>query len=255
VIFSLNSDEKIKKNLLNDLNENESVFRFLKTDRFFEMLDNKELVLVKPRKWDDPFEDFLSNTSFIDRKKVRTGFSVTKDFFGQCWTLREECDGIWRNYASLETGVRIESKAFALLREIYDITDPVAILSYFIGKVTYTKDENIRTDLCSLIRRMLGDSSGQEIAKFLLIKREEFIYEREVRLLYSKEDSATIDIVKIKIKPTRMINSILFSPKMNEHDFLKCKERLVRLYGFKSTQISKSHLYDPYTIEIEGDEL
>ena len=40
------------KNLLNDLHEDDVVYRVFSKNRFFEMLNNKKLSLVKPRLWD-----------------------------------------------------------------------------------------------------------------------------------------------------------------------------------------------------------
>jgi hypothetical protein len=250
MIFRGNAKERMKKNILNGLGETESVYRFLKVDHFFDMVDKKELILRKPKDWNDPFEDFLSKTIVIDKKGDRIGFEVTKDFYGQCWTLRDECDGIWRNYADLEMGVRIESKTLRLLEAIYDENDPVAILSFFIGKVEYLTDSVIRQNLPVRISNMLHDSSGKEIAKFLLIKREEFIYEKEVRLLCSRKSDE--DFISIKIEPNYIIDSIRFSPKMDKTTYEDNKKRLLTS-GLNDNQISKSTLYDPITIEVDYD--
>ncbi|MGV8080976.1 MAG: DUF2971 domain-containing protein [Syntrophales bacterium] len=250
MVLNENAEQRMKNNILNELNENESVYRFLKIDHFFEMIDKKELILRKPSLWNDPFEDFLSKTTVINKRGERVGFNVTKDMYGQCWTLRNECDGIWKNYADLEMGVRIESKALNLLKAIYDKNDPVAILSFFIGKVIYTTDTEIRRNIGTWISNMLTDSSGKEIARFLLIKREEFMYEKEVRLLCSRSNPG--DYISVKIEPTHVIKSILFSPKMSGASYDSYKMKLLSV-GFKEDQISKSSLYDPIFIKIDYD--
>ncbi len=254
MIFNRDAEERMKENILNDLNESESIYRFLSATRFFELLNQKELVLVKPKKWDDPFEDFLSYTIAKNKKGESINFNVTKDFYGQCWTLREECDGIWRNYASLDNGIRIESSVFKLLNAIYDRKNPVAAVSYFIGKVIYETDQNIKAKLSSWISDMLLDHSGKTLANFLLIKREEFIYEKEVRLLYSVNNSKIDDIIRLKIDPLKVIKSICFSPKYDEKIFSDRKNELMK-YGFNDSQIFKSTLYSPYEIEIQCDDL
>ncbi|MCJ7808096.1 MAG: hypothetical protein MUP73_05235 [Dehalococcoidia bacterium] len=67
--FNLTPEERMKENILNGLDENASVFRFVKTDRLFEILKTKKIALVKPWKWDDPFENFLSKTVVVNKKK------------------------------------------------------------------------------------------------------------------------------------------------------------------------------------------
>ena len=250
--FNLTPEERMKENILNGLDENASVFRFVKTDRLFEILKTKKIALVKPWKWDDPFENFLSKTVVVNKKKERIGFNLTNDFYGQCWTLSDECDGIWRNYSSLENGARIESTTTSLLASIYDMTNDTSKLSCFIGKVVYETDTNIPNMLSQWISQIVIDHTGKEIAKMLLIKREEFSYENEVRLLYSKEESKDNDVVEFKIDPLYLISSIKFSPKMNSGDFERYKKDLIK-YGFSEDKISKSTLYEPYSIEIPYD--
>lgn len=87
-------EERMLKNILNGLPHDISIYRVISVERFFEMIEEKFLVLVKPWKWDDPFEDLLSKTTVINKNGESIGFSVTNDYFGQCWTLKEESDGI-----------------------------------------------------------------------------------------------------------------------------------------------------------------
>jgi hypothetical protein len=96
------------------------------------------------------------------------------------------------------------------------------------------------------------DHTGKEIAKMLLIKREEFSYENEVRLLYSKEESKDKEVVEFSIDPLYLISSIRFSPKMDQGVFERYKQKLIQ-YGFSEGRISRSTLYEPYSIEIAYD--
>jgi hypothetical protein len=248
---------KPEDNILNQLKPNEKIFRVVSVERFFELITGKTLALVKPYKWNDPFENFLSKTIFINSKKERTGFNLTNDFFGQCWTLREECDGIWKNYASLTNGVKIQTTATKLLKTIYNTNDKWAPQCYFIGKVDY-KSTN---DIIDFLRdeyfpQWLTDTSGKNVAKMLLLKRNEFRYEQEVRLLYSdiEKNYKEKDFVSFQVDPTKLIESITFAPMTNEYLFEIYKKQLIDL-GFSSESIKKSNLYDPLKIEIKSDGL
>ena len=249
--IKLTPDERMRQNILNQLDENALIYRFINVKRLFELLNDKKLVLVKPFKWNDPFENFLSKTKLVNKAKKETIiFNLTNDFFGQCWTLSAECDAMWKNYSSLETGVRIECNVLPLIKSVYDITDRYSILSCFIGKVIYRNDNDIRNNMTKWISKFLLDTSGKEIAKMLLIKRMEFKYENEVRLLYCNAKYRNDDFVTFDIKPISLINTVKFSPKMDQNDFKSNKEKLLK-YGFNENQILKSTLYEPYTIEIE----
>ena len=116
----MDAEERMIKNILNGLSPDTKIYRVVNVDRFFELIEERKLILVKPHKWDDPFENLLSKTIAINSKGERIGFSITNDFFGQCWTLRKECDGIWRNYASLNNGVRLETTVRKLLSVLFN---------------------------------------------------------------------------------------------------------------------------------------
>ena len=51
----------IENNIIpRELELDTKIYRYIKVDRLFEMIMNKKLVLVNPRKWDDTFESILS---------------------------------------------------------------------------------------------------------------------------------------------------------------------------------------------------
>ena len=255
--FNADPDTRMKENILYDLGSDDTIYRFVTVDRFFEMIHSKKIVLVRPIKWEDPFEDFLSRTEFINKKGERTGFALTRNFFSNCWTLRAECDGIWKNYASLTDGVRIQTTVRNLLEVIYDKNDGFSKISSFIGKVKYQEDGDIKQFLeDDNFINWLTDTTGKNVAKTLLFKRDEFTYEQEVRLLFSDEHNKfeNQDIIKFAIEPLSLIDSVLFAPKMSGHLYELYKEKLIK-EGFDKTTILKSQLYTPYKIEIKSDAL
>lgn len=147
----------------------------------------------RPRLWQDPFEHFLSKTVFI-RNGHPIGFDLTNDFLGQCWTLREQCDGLWRNYcgSSLSAGVRIETTAGKLLQAIWNSRGECASLQAFVRKVVYLDDEELKAVLqgCGKYGHWLTSRNGNGRAKALLMKRTEFSYEHEARALVSVPERA-----------------------------------------------------------------
>ncbi len=82
----------MEKNFLNLEQEefDKPIFRVFSVNRLFEIFDTKELTLVRPKKWDDPFENFIMNSiGVID--DGRTFVVGSRDnFYGQCWTLLEK---------------------------------------------------------------------------------------------------------------------------------------------------------------------
>ncbi len=237
------------RNLLNDLNPERRVFRFLSEDRFLELVANQKLVLRKPHLWDDPFENFLSKTIII-WKGQKVGFNITNDFFGQCWTLTEECDGFWRSYCSLNGGVRIETTVGKLIHAVWAETNSFRHLQCFVGKIRYLAEDQLKAELqdCFEYGHKLTESSNSGCAQMLLIKRTEFAYEDEVRVL-TVDSKTTKDEIEIEIDTRQFIDSIMFAPKTNDARYEAYTNRLIQK-GFNRDLISRSTLYDPWTLEL-----
>jgi hypothetical protein len=237
------------ENLLEPLAPDTRLFRFIRSRRFLELLSSRRIVLCRPRLWDDPFENFLSKTTVEDDGDT-VGFNLTNDFFGQCWTLQSECDGLWRNYCALEDGVRIETTAGKLIRAIWNTADRFASLRTFVGKVDYLEDDQLRDMLqgCLEYGHWLTDSTGKGMARVLLVKRIEFAYDHEVRALISEPDH-TDDIKAFPIVPKDFIDTVMFAPKMNDTRYTECIDQL-RAASFPDSRVSRSELYDPWILQM-----
>ncbi len=204
-------------NLLNGVEPSTPLFRFLSTKRFLELVRNGGFELCRPSRWEDPFENFLSKTTFVkDGQPI--AFNLTNDFFGQCWTLRAECDGLWRSYCGkeLDDGVRIETTAEKLIRAIWDGNDGSPLLRTFVGQVRYLSDDALKAEFqgCLEYGHGLMSPNGDGMAQVLLIKRTEFAYEYEVRALVADPGNDG-DFKAIRITPADFIDSVLFAPKMD----------------------------------------
>lgn len=249
-------EQRMLENILNGLNPDQKIYRVFSIDRFFELIENRHLVLVKPELWDDPFENFLSKTTAVNSNGEQIGFNITNDFFGQCWTLRKECDGIWRNYASLSNGVRVETTVEKLLKTISKHDPTWKFISCFIGKVEYLSEEEIINFLNNEnFMSWVTDTSGKNTARMLLIKRDEFHYEEEVRLLYAdRENKDSKKIWTADINPHELFESFCFAPQVSTHLYEIYKDNLVSR-GFDKNIIQKSKLYEPYKIIIDTNKL
>jgi hypothetical protein len=249
-------EQRMLENILHKLDPNQKIYRVISIKRFFELIEDEILVLIKPYKWNDPFEDLLSKTVTINSKGEHIGFNITKDYYGQCWTLREECDGIWRNYASLDNGVRIETTVKQLLTLLFEYEKKWQNISCFIGKVEYLSESEILSFLQdSNFIHWVTDTTGKNPAKTLLIKRKEFQYEKEVRLLYaSRETTDKGSILPVKINPKELFQSFCFAPK-TPHNLYKMYKQNLENRGYDSSMIFKSKLYEPYQIKITTDSL
>ncbi len=239
----------MKANLLNGVSEDTVLYRYYSLNRFRELVSDKELVLVRPSMWPDPFEDFLSRTeTSLSGEKVQ--FDLTKEYVGQCWTVAEECDGLWRNYCGLDNGVRISTTAGKLLSAIWDHNDKYASLHTFVGGVKYLSDTEIKASLkgCLVYGHDLTDPNGTGIAQTLLVKRTEFAYEREVRALATQNDTE-YKIKKFGIDPVVFIDEVMYSPQLSIV-IQKAIQSILGSVGMPQSKISRSSLYDPWSLKL-----
>lgn len=253
-----------------DLAFDTPIYRIFRIDRLISTLKENKLCLVKPKLWDDPFENFLLNASGVLDDGTPVSFEpIREQYYGQCWSLKEECDGLWRNYTSNScktctpndfneraghspVSAKVKTTVGKLMDAFYDETNPVHSLCYFIGKVRYCKIDDIVNYLKDA---NITDTTNINQVLSLLIKRESFSYEEEVRLVFSrpspesKIDSSTIknpwdnssDAFKFTIDPNLLFDEIELNPWIDED---KCCSIIGDIKKYYKGDVLKSKLYE-----------
>lgn len=217
------------------------VYRIMPIHRVLQALENKHLVLVKPKKWDDPFENALLAAAFETEEGERASFAAKDCVYGQCWTLHRDTDAMWRIYSGTKDGVRITSTPRKLLAALQKSDPKFQMVRCFIGKVTYLSKNDLLNKLGG-INLLKSDGSG--IAESLLYKRKEFAHEKEVRLIYSGPDGGcTSDIYPFSIDPSEVFEKLTFDPRMDV-ELRKAYRLAFRAKGFSGT-VATSTLYKP----------
>ena len=242
------------RNLLDIDDPDQSIYRVFSVDRLFEIFRESKLTLVRPMKWDDPFENFL----FTAKAKLPSGELVSlermrQEFYGQCWTLTEESDAMWRIYAHNKDGVKVRTMVRKLFDTIYDHNYQFAILCFFIGRVQYLSEDQIRRIMSdpNVFNALLFDTSGVGQVRTLLVKRKEFDHEREVRLLFRgnrEYHNLDDDTFQFDIDPLTLFDEIVFDPRISESDFKDYSSELEAL-GYCG-MVRQSGLYKVPNLEI-----
>ncbi len=215
------------------------VYRIMSMQRVLEVLNKKQLSLVKPKKWDDPFENALLASPFEFESGERVNFSARDSVYGQCWTLHRETDAMWRIYSAQKDGVRVTSTPRKLLEALNKTEPEYSGVRCFIGQVTYMK----KTALLDKLGKIhIVNTNGSGFAESLLYKRNEFRHEKEVRLIYSGRDGeCKDDFYPFAIDPNDLIEKIMFDPRM-EAVYVKENRKKIRAHGF-SGPVTQSLLY------------
>lgn len=232
-----------------------SVYRVYSLKYFIELFENKENTLVKPAAWDDPWENFLLKQTINGHS---SGIPVSLEgllpkYYGQCWTFNDnETDALWRIYSPNKDGIRIKTTLQKLWDSFFKLTDPTAMVSYFIAGVNYFSEDEIRKYFQDEFKgRDILDSTGKVFAYFLSLKRMEFAHEKELRLIYSTDNHMN-PLYKYTVDPNSLIEEVLFDPRMGYAYFKLIESALKTKYGFNGV-IKKSRLYQVPNLNINWE--
>jgi hypothetical protein len=228
------------------------IFRVFGIERLLQIFSNRELILVRPKKWDDPFENFILNS----RATLETGEHITLTFenslYGQCWTQHKENDGMWRIYSPQKNGVKVRTTARKLRESLADVVESPE-LTAFIGKVQYKRNKDLTAMVSDRVRmqRKIFGATGRGHAESLLFKRDAFSHEKEIRLIYTGAPSeGETDLFSFAVDPHALFEEVVFDPRM---DTALCEiyEKHLKSIGFPG-KIKRSQLYEVPNITVRA---
>jgi hypothetical protein len=179
-------------------------------------------------------------------------FSFHKDLYGQCWTLHKRSDAMWRIYSPDKDAVRIRTSVGKLIDSLCAANKGYETDRCFIGKVTYPTDAELKR----FARIVFKDGlNANAIAQSLLVKRNAFEHEDEVRIIYFEGRQIQYEngVYKYPLDPHAVFDQIMIDPRMSYDDYIKFKDEIIQKTGFDETRINRSLLYKPpegFTIEI-----
>jgi hypothetical protein len=235
---------------LTDEELNKSIYRIFSIERLLEIFDKKEITLVRPHKWDDPFENYIFNKL---SKTQKTGnknklFEFFKNsLYGQCWTFLEESEAMWRIYAPNKNGVKVKTTIYNLIETMQLQMYAIAEMCPYIAKVKYQSVEELEKFYNELVNNFTGHSEKDilNLVNSITIKRFEYKYEEEVRLIYFEPfETLKTDTIRFKIDPEFQFDEIILDPRMND-DLCNIYIKIINEYfGYPPTlKFEKSTLY------------
>ncbi|MCW4469460.1 hypothetical protein OGH69_10825 [Flavobacterium sp. MFBS3-15] len=238
-----------------------NIYRIYPLSRFMDMMKNNSNVLVKTSLWEDPFENFILNST----GRLPTGQTFTigsrDQYFGQCWSYKKESDAMWRIYSQHikdsnqnlivdNIGIKVKSTIRNVFEPLFTIQrnainpyngGPYNLCS-FIGKVKYLKKQDLVTMLRDNASELLIDQSGKGQASTLMLKRLAFTHEREIRIVYHNDQCQTSDkVYPYPIDPNKCFQEIVVDPRIPKDVYLEIK-KIIKQSGFKN-RIIQSGLY------------
>lgn len=247
------------RNFLNGLTPETPIFKYIKIEHLLKMFESQEFWVSKVNSWEDVYENYFLKSIFVTRDGIRgSGLSESERIYGQCWTLKEESDAMWRIYSHDKNSVKVRTTAEKLMDLIY-ISDQDMATS-FIGKVNYRAQADIENDFQEMYRKgeAISDySNGMNyfMIDSLITKRKEFEHEEEVRIIKMITDDKPLpnpeDHIKIALDPNFFFDEIVLDPRITDNEEIQLK-KAIESKGADSRKIRKSSLYSftPQTIII-----
>jgi hypothetical protein len=218
------------------------IYRIVSLKRLKELFKAGNNVLLKPRKWEDPFENF----SLRSKVRLTSGeiivYNFHDRFYGQCWSFHKASDAMWRIYSPKSDGIRIRTTVRQLAASLYSSLDSLPDVKCCLGKVLYLNQSRLQA-----YSNNIFDDDGisvENLFKSLLVKRPAFSHENEVRLLYFELDDNGYknDVFNYKIDPHSLITQIMIDPRIDKELAYKLKKHIALTTGFNG-EIKRSLLY------------
>lgn len=246
---------------MRELDPDTYVYKYIRLEYLLSMLKNKKLRVDQVSTWEDPYEnffmkeDFYTYASFYKKNVPVSTEEISKRLYGQCWTLKEESDAMWRIYSSREgrineKAVKVKVKVDSLFSLVY--TEDHCMATTSIGKVQYKTANEIEEWRNSLEKKYSFIDFPKFSEECLFMKRDSFQHEEEVRIIISEAtDKPVKDFLEFDIPNINIFEEFILDPRLNQEDINEAIQ-LISDYGVDKGLIKCSILYDfvPKSIEL-----
>jgi len=209
-----------------------SLYRILSFDRVVEIFQRGELYFSHPSNWDDPYEIVLKHKYW-------------DSFFAQCWCENGVSDAMWRIYSPNQLGVRIRITKDRLQEQLSAASGKQGI-NFIIGEVDYLAQSKLQSKLRRTAERLRVRFNSKLAAESLLMKRDAFSHESEVRVVVYPKHLRRSPIpargFKVSVDPYYLIRGVLVDPRAPEAYVEAYKHYLRAKLGFRGN-VLRSLLY------------
>lgn len=232
------------QNIFGKITEDTRIYRIFQRDWFFQLFEDKKNGLVRPSKWNDPFENVflraeVRSKSMPDKKG---DFSFRNDLYGQCWTLGSASDAMWQIYSPCQDAIRVRTTVGKLIKSIRAVKGNLADATCFIGRVKYLSEK----ELSKFGKNVFSTAiTGEACARSLIVKRKAYKHEKEVRLVYF-EDTTTKHpdgVYTYDLDPLALIDQAMVDSRVSEIGYQFVKGEIMSRTRLEARQIRHSRLY------------
>ncbi|WP_372652146.1 DUF2971 domain-containing protein [Draconibacterium sp.] len=248
---------------LNESDLDKPIYRIFSFDRLIKIFQQNKITLVKPKLWDDPFENFILNSTGTLPDGREFQMSFRENYYGQCWSLTKESDAMWRIYSPEKDGVKVKTTIRKLFTPLFEtggvhrkLNGNLYNLSSFVGKVKYKGTRTLMEMLKDRDRmsNKIYDTTGRGQASTFYFKRWAFRHENEIRIMYHQTRDIGSNFFSFNINANDLFDEIVFDPRMDFGLYSQRKRQLQDSFNFDK-KIIQSGLYKIKEFRIELNQI
>ena len=234
------------RSILGEISPDTKIFRIMSQEYFFQLFEEQTNTLVRPSKWNDPFENVFLKSPVLASNGEIGRFEFHQDVYAQCWTLERASNAMWEIYSRNQDAIRIRTTVGKLIDSLRAANSDLADTTCFIGRVKYQRVKELKK-----FGKNMFDwfDRAEGIAQSLLLKRPEFRYENEVRLIYitPKTPAKSDCIYKYDLDPLDVVSQAMVDGRiLQKQEFQQgLKKEIASRSELSLQRIRRSLLYDP----------
>ena len=238
-----------------------NLFKFMSLENALKSLEGGYLWLANPTEWTDPFEKRFVTATYIDDAGNKKPFEWKDKLFCACFTQTLRSEAYWSVYSRKNIGIQFTIDRKELLEELNKYCTLNSNFKVYLGKVEYKNAKDIQMNLSDIpIDNKDKITSKDHLkARLLLLKRNDFKYENEIRLIVVKKDSTKENGIKLPIDIHKVIQRITIDPSVGERTTKVLKSYFEGKLGFtpldrsigKFYRVTKSNLYKQNQSNVE----
>lgn len=232
------------QSIIGNIKPNTKIYRIFPQMRFFSLFEERKNALLRPEKWDDPFENVFLKSQVALPNGETGQFGFRNDVYGQCWTLETASDAMWQIYSKGGDGIRVRTTVGKLIDGMRSVHGKLADVSCFIGRIEYRSEKELKAFGGEMITYHPKEFA---IARSLLIKRKAYKHENEVRLIFvaPKTTNESDWVYEYEVDPLKLCDQAMVDGRVSEKDFSILRRRIAKWTGLAENQIRRSSLYTP----------
>lgn len=196
-----------------------NLFKFMPLENALMSLKGEYLWLANPTQWEDPFEKRFVTASYKDKIGAEKPFGWLGRIFCICFTQTVRSEAYWSVYSRKNIGIQFTIDRKQLLDELDDFCNTNGNFKVYIGKVEYMKASDIKLNLSDIpMKDKPKDINGMEFkARLLLLKRKDFEYENEIRVIVVKQKATSENGIKLPVRDLdALVRRITIDPSVGD---------------------------------------